>query len=186
MVRMEKRGPSLTPPFPPGWRKGLAGVALVLGVVLLAGPAMAEGQAQGQPPSQPRAAFSCFGAAQLEDDVFALPFARGSDRLTDAARSGLDAAVALLREQPDRHVCVLGHADRGQGAQTSVELAARRARAVAEALAQRGVARDNIRAEARVGAFSGRGAEPGARAVTVVVMPLAEPVPTAPAGEARR
>jgi outer membrane protein OmpA-like peptidoglycan-associated protein len=125
--------------------------------------------------------FSCYGAAQLEDDVFAVPFARGSDRLAEAARTGLDSAAALLREQPDRHACVLGHADRGQGAQTSIELAARRARAVAQALSGRGVERDRIRAEARVGAFSGRGNEPGARAVTIVVMP-ADPA----AGDTRR
>jgi outer membrane protein OmpA-like peptidoglycan-associated protein len=131
--------------------------------------------------AQPRP-FSCYGAAQLEDDVFAVPFARGSDRVTDAARSGLDAAAALLREQPDRNACVLGHADRGQGAQTSVELAAKRARAVAEALSGRGVERDRVRAEARAGAFSGRGSEPSARAVTIVVMPADPSV----AGETRR
>jgi hypothetical protein len=139
--------------------------------------------------AQPRS-FSCYGAAQLEDDVFAVPFLRGSDRLTDAARSGIEGALALLQEQPERNVCVLGHADRGQGAQTSIELAARRARAVAQALTGRGVERDRVRAEARVGAYSGRGIEPGARAVTVVVMPLMplEPPPVipAPSGEARR
>jgi hypothetical protein len=68
---------------------------------------------------------------------------------------------------------VLGHADRSQGAETSTQLAARRARAVADALVERGVARERIRAEARVGAFSGRGQEPEARAVTVVLMPPA-------------
>ncbi len=120
--------------------------------------------------AQPRP-FSCVGAEALEDDVFAVPFARGSDRLTDAARSGLEGAAALAQQVPDRNLCVLGHADRSQGAETSTQLAARRARAVAEALAAQGVERDRIRAEARVGAFSGRVQEPGARAVTIVVMP---------------
>jgi outer membrane protein OmpA-like peptidoglycan-associated protein len=120
--------------------------------------------------AQPRP-FSCIGAEALEDDVFAVPFARGSDRLRDAARSGIEAAAALILAAPDRHVCVLGHADRGQGAESSTQLAARRARAVAQALSARGVERDRIRAEARVGAFSGHGHEPGARAVTIVVMP---------------
>lgn len=135
---------------------------LALVLLLVAAPALA----------QPRP-FSCVGAEALEDDVFAVPFARGSDRLTDGARTGLDAAAALVRAEPDRPVCVLGHADRSQGAESSTQLAARRARAVAQALAARGVERDRIRAEARVGAFSGRGAEPGARAVTIVVMPAA-------------
>lgn len=117
--------------------------------------------------------FSCVGAEDLEDDVFAVPFARGADRLQDAARSALEAAAALAKEDPERNICVLGHADRGQGAQTSTQLAARRARAVAQGLSERGVERDRIRAEARVGAFSGRAQEPGARAVTIVVMPAA-------------
>jgi outer membrane protein OmpA-like peptidoglycan-associated protein len=104
-----------------------------------------------------------------------VPFARGADRLQDAARSGIEAAAVLARAAPERNICVLGHADRGQGAESSTQLAARRARAVAQALSARGVERDRIRAEARVGAFSGRGEEPGARAVTIVVMPLPLP-----------
>jgi hypothetical protein len=152
---------------PPRW----IGPALLGCALLLAAPAFA----------QPRG-FSCVGAEDLEDDVFAVPFARGSDRLREEARSALEAAEALARAQPERNICVLGHADRGQGAGTSTQLAARRARAVAQALAERGVERDRIRAEARVGAFSGRAQEPGARAVTIVVMPV-EAVPT---GQARR
>ena len=124
----------------------------------------------GVAAAQPQA-FSCVGAEALEDDVFAVPFARGSDRLAEAARSGLAAAAALAREAPSRNLCVLGHADRAQGAESSIQLAAARARAAAQALTQRGVARDRIRAEARVGVFSGRLREPESRAVTIVVMP---------------
>jgi hypothetical protein len=115
------------------------------------------------------------GAEALEDDVFAVPFARNADRLSEAARSGIEGAAALLRANPARNACILGHADRGQGAGTSTQLAARRARAVAEALAAQGIARDRLRAEARVGAFSGLQQEPGARAVTIVVMPALDP-----------
>ncbi|WP_270939025.1 hypothetical protein, partial [Falsiroseomonas oryzae] len=61
-----------------------------------------------------------------------------------------------------------------------------RARAVAQALAERGVERDRIRAEARVGAYSGRGNEPGARAVTIVVMPAEETAAPAQVEDARR
>jgi outer membrane protein OmpA-like peptidoglycan-associated protein len=135
---------------------------LALALLLAAAPALA----------QPRP-FSCVGAEALEDDVFAVPFARGSDRLGEGARNGIEAAAALVLAEPERNLCVLGHADRSQGAESSTQLAARRARAVAQALSARGVERDRIRAEARVGAFSGRGAEPGARAVTIVVMPAA-------------
>jgi outer membrane protein OmpA-like peptidoglycan-associated protein len=135
-------------------------VKIALLLVLLPGIALA----------QPRP-FSCVGAEALDDDVFAVPFARGSDRLGEDSRSAIAAAASLALETQERHVCVLGHADRGQGAQTSTQLAAKRARAVALALSQRGVERDRVRAEARVGAFSGRQQEPGARAVTIVVMP---------------
>jgi outer membrane protein OmpA-like peptidoglycan-associated protein len=117
-------------------------------------------------------AFSCIGAEALEDDVFAVPFARGTARLGPAGRSALTAAAARAAEEPARNLCVLGHADRGAGAETGTRLAAQRARAVALALsADRGVERDRIRAEARVGAFSGRVDEPAARAVTIVLMP---------------
>jgi len=140
----------------------IAAAALLL-PLLLALPA----QAQPRP-------FSCVGAAALEDDVFAVPFAANSDRLAEGARSGIEAAAALLRAEPERNACVLGHADRGQGAGTSTQLAARRARAVSEAPSTRGIERDRLRAEARVGSFSGRQREPGARAVTIVVMPSSD------------
>lgn len=135
---------------------------LLLAALLLPGLAFA----------QPRP-FSCVGAEALEDDVFAIPFARGSATLRDSTRAVLDAAAELAAQAPERNICVLGHADRTAGAETSTQLAARRAREVASALAQRGVERDRIRAEARVAAFSGRHTEPGARAVTIVVLPAA-------------
>jgi outer membrane protein OmpA-like peptidoglycan-associated protein len=135
-------------------------IRLLAALLILAAPAAA----------QPRP-FSCVGAELLEDDVFAVAFARGADRLDEAARSAIAAAVELAIETQERTLCVLGHADRGQGAGTSTQLAARRARVVADALAASGIARERIRAEARVGAFSGRQQEPGARAVTIVVMP---------------
>ncbi|PWS38546.1 hypothetical protein DFH01_04515 [Falsiroseomonas bella] len=133
---------------------------------LLALALLWPGLALGQPRD-----FSCVGAEALEDDVFAVPFERGSDRLREVARTGIDTAAALAKAEPERNICVLGHADRSLGAESSTQLAARRARAVAQALAQRGVERDRVRAEARVTAYSGRLQEPGARAVTIVVMP---------------
>lgn len=120
--------------------------------------------------AQPRE-FNCVGAEQLEDDVIAVPFAGRSSTLGPAGRSAVATAAAQARAEPGRNLCVLGHADRGSGAGTGTQLAVRRARAVSLALAQQGVERDRVRAEARVGAFSGRVREPGARAVTIVLLP---------------
>jgi outer membrane protein OmpA-like peptidoglycan-associated protein len=117
--------------------------------------------------------FNCVGAEHLEDDVFSVPFARNSARVTDAARTPLAAAEALLRENPDRVACLLGHAGQEGGAATSIRLAAERARAVALALSTRGIERDRLRAEARSAQFSPRvrAAEPPSRTVTIVVLP---------------
>ena len=137
-------------------------IRLALLLVLLAAPAAAQ--------IRP---FNCVGAEQVEDDVFAIPFAQGSARVTEAARSPLAAAEALLRESPDRVACLLGHAGQEGGATTSIRLAAERARAVAEALSARGIARERLRAEARSAQFSPRvrALEPPSRTVTIVVLP---------------
>lgn len=131
-------------------------------------PLMLPAQAAAQPP-----AFSCVGAEQLEDDVFAVPFARGSAALTDAARAALASAEEALRADPARVACLLGHAGQEGGATTSIRLAAERARAVANAMAARGIARDRLRAEARSAQFSPRvrAAEPPSRTVSIVVLP---------------
>jgi len=107
----------------------------------------------------------------LEDDVFAVPFTPGSTTLREAGRSAIAAAAQIAEGDRDRNICVLGHADRSAGAGISTQVAAQRARAVAQALSQQGIERDRIRAEARVGTFSGRQREPNARAVTIVVLP---------------
>jgi outer membrane protein OmpA-like peptidoglycan-associated protein len=131
-------------------------------LVLLAAPAAAQ--------IRP---FNCVGAEQVEDDVFAVPFAQGSARVTEAARTPLAAAEALLRADPDRVACLLGHAGQEGGATTSIRLAAERARAVAQALSARGIERDRLRAEARSAQYSprARSAEPPSRTVTIVVLP---------------
>lgn len=137
-------------------------IRLVLAVALLAGPAAAQ--------IRP---FTCVGAEQVEDDVFAVPFARGSARVTDAARTPLASVEQLLRANPDRVACLLGHAGQEGGATTSIRLAAERARAVAQALSSRGIERDRLRAEARSAQYSprARAAEPPSRTVTIVVLP---------------
>ncbi|SHI72134.1 OmpA family protein [Roseomonas rosea] len=139
--------------------------------------AFSTGTALAQAPGRPAPPFNCVGAEELEDDVFAIPFAAGRDRLTDAARSNLDAAIALLKREPDRNACILGHAQREGGQQTSVQLAARRARAVREALRAAGLPESRLRSEARVAGFSRTTNNTVARSVSIVVMPVAAPRP---------
>ena len=126
----------------------------------------------GAAGAQPRA-FNCVGAEQLEDDVFAIPFAPRAAEPGDAARANLEAAAELAKREPERNLCVLGHASPQEGGATSgAQLAARRAGAVAEALAKLGVERDRVRAEAHRAAFARGGPVPAERSVTVVVLPL--------------
>jgi hypothetical protein len=139
--------------------------------------AFSTGTALAQAPGRPAPPFNCVGAEELEDDVFAIPFTAGRDRLTDAARSNLDAAIALLKREPDRNACILGHAQREGGQQTSVQLAARRARAVREALRAAGLPEARLRSEARVAGFSRTTNNTVARSVSIVVMPVAAPRP---------
>lgn len=135
---------------------------LALGFQLAALPALA------QPYS-----FSCVGAEKLEDDVFSIAFARGSAAIPEAARSPLAAAIETALAAPERNICILGHAGQEGGATTSIQLAAQRARAVSNALAERGIGSARLRAEARSAQFSPsvRAAEPPSRTVTIVLMP---------------
>jgi hypothetical protein len=136
---------------------------------------LATSQASAQAP---RRDFSCVGAERLEDDVFAIPFRSGNAQVTEAARSGLAAAAQLIKAEPDRDVCVLGHSDREGGQTSNVRLAASRARAVAEALtAQYGIPAARLRTEARVAGFSRSTENRNQRNVTVVVLPARAPTP---------
>ena len=136
-------------------------IRLILALALLALPAMAQVRE-----------FNCVGAADLEDDSFAVTFAPRSDRLGDNARSPLEAAAELARAAPSRNICVLGHALSSEGgATTGARLAGRRAAAVALDLARRGIERDRVRAEARVAGFTRSTAARPARGVTIVVLP---------------
>lgn len=138
--------------------------AFVLAAALLHG--IAPGAALAQAPG-----FTCIGAEQLEEDVFAIPFARGAAAPGEAARANLAAAAERARRDPERNLCVLGHASPQEGgAQTGLQLAARRAGEVAAALTRLGIDRERLRAEARRAAFA-RGALPEERSVTVVLLP---------------
>jgi outer membrane protein OmpA-like peptidoglycan-associated protein len=117
--------------------------------------------------------FSCVGAEKLEDDVFSIAFPRGGAVIPEAARSPLAAAIEAALAEPGRNICILGHAGQEGGATTSIQLAAQRARAVTNALAERGIAAERLRSEARSAQFSPtvRAAEPPSRTVTIVLMP---------------
>ncbi len=161
---------------------------LVAAALLLLAAAPALAQAPPRRPGGPALPpFQCIGAEDLEDDVFEIPFAAGADRVTDAARSPLALAADLLRREPDRNACVLGHARREGGAATSVQLASRRARAVFNALRAAGVPEARLRSEARVAMFSRQTGNAAARNVSVVILPPARPTPerVAPAAPAR-
>ena len=134
---------------------------MALGAALAALPALA----------QPR--FSCVGAEKLEEDVFSIAFPRGGAQITEAARSPLAAAIEAALAEPDRNICILGHAGQEGGANTSIQLAAQRARTVHNAMAAKGVGAERLRAEARSAKFSPavRAAEPPSRTVTIVLMP---------------
>ena len=120
---------------------------------------------------------NCVGAERLEDDVFNIAFAPGRSEVTPAARSLLAAAADIALAQPEREVCVLGFAGREGGATVTTTLAATRAGAVSRALAERGVAADRIRAEARGAHFSptARAGMTAPRSVSIVVMPVLQP-----------
>jgi outer membrane protein OmpA-like peptidoglycan-associated protein len=135
---------------------------LALGVTLVALPALAQPQG-----------FSCVGAEKLEDDVFSIAFPRGRAVIPEAARSPLAAAIEAALAEPGRNICILGHAGQEGGATTSIQLAAQRARAVTNALAERGIAPERLRSEARSAQFSPsvRATEVPSRTVTIVLMP---------------
>ncbi len=156
------------------------GAALALGAALLAlaanlAPALAQPVAPSAPASAPAApipAFDGIGAEHLEDDAFAIPFARAADGLAPAAAGPLEALLARARQEAERPLCILGHAGPQEGgAATNARLAARRAGVVADYLARQGLPRDRLRAEVRVAAFARGTGIPAGRSVTVVLLP---------------
>ena len=143
----------------------------LVGAVLLALATAPAGLAQTTAPAS-AAGFDCIGAEQLEDDAFAIPFARGAATLPAAADGPLEALLNRARAEPTRPLCILGHAGRQEGGATAnSRLAARRAAAVADALVKRGLPRERLRGEVRVTAFARAAAIPAERSVVVVLLP---------------
>jgi hypothetical protein len=148
---------------------------LLLAATLASLPLLAA-TAQAQPRD-----FKCIGAERLEDDVFEVSFPARSARPAAAARTPVAAAAGLAKAEPERNICVLGFATREGGQSSATQLAARRAREVAEMLSvTHGIARDRIRAEARNPGFSRNTENREARSVTIVVLPDLGTTRTAP------
>jgi outer membrane protein OmpA-like peptidoglycan-associated protein len=76
-------------------------------------------------------------------------FTSGSASLSSQVRPSLDKIAGTLTEHPDTRVNVIGHSDSSGNAAANRELALRRAQAVANYLAERGVSRDRILVESR-------------------------------------
>ena len=73
-----------------------------------------------------------------------LLFAFDSDALTDAAGPEIDRLVSAIRARPGARVTIEGHTDDQGDDAYNQDLSERRARAVADALAKKGVPRDRI------------------------------------------
>ncbi|HEB77839.1 MAG TPA: hypothetical protein ENI90_04845 [Methylothermaceae bacterium] len=78
-----------------------------------------------------------------------LRFSTGSAQLTSDDQRRLDALAAILKNHPDMKVIVHGYTDSTGDVNTNAKLAAERARAVEQALLQRGIAADRIIAEGK-------------------------------------
>lgn len=76
-------------------------------------------------------------------------FASGSASLDAGLHPTLDRIANTLNEYPASTITLIGHSDSQGDAQANVELSGRRAAAVADYLAQRGVARNRMMVEKR-------------------------------------
>lgn len=76
-------------------------------------------------------------------------FASGSASLSPVVYPTLDKIAGTLREYPDTTVTVIGHSDSIGSAEANREIGRRRAAAVADYLAERGIARGRMRIETR-------------------------------------
>jgi outer membrane protein OmpA-like peptidoglycan-associated protein len=76
-------------------------------------------------------------------------FASGSASLSPVVYPTLDKIAGTLSEYPDTTVTVIGHSDSIGSAEANREIGRRRAAAVADYLAERGIARGRMRIETR-------------------------------------
>ena len=73
-------------------------------------------------------------------------FESGSARLTGSSRAELDRLLAALEDDPGLRVRIEGHTDASGGADANQQLSQRRAQAVADWLAERGVSSSRLEA----------------------------------------
>lgn len=78
-----------------------------------------------------------------------ISFTSGSAALSQQVHPTLDKIAATLTEHPDSTIDVVGHSDSTGSAGANLDLARRRAQAVANYLTERGVRRDRIRVESK-------------------------------------
>ncbi|MEM7211633.1 MAG: OmpA family protein [Pseudomonadota bacterium] len=73
-------------------------------------------------------------------------FATGGAQLSEVSASALDGIAAVLKSQPGLDIVIVGHSDNEGGLDPNIALSRSRANAVLEALAERGVSRDQLQA----------------------------------------
>ena len=78
--------------------------------------------------------------------VAGLDFGTGGAELTAASAPALDALAAMLHDNADLQIAIVGHSDNVGGLDSNIELSRRRADAVRRALIERGVARSRLEA----------------------------------------
>jgi peptidoglycan-associated lipoprotein len=81
---------------------------------------------------------------QVERNLQRVQFETGTATLTDDGRRALEANAAILRESPDVHVLIQGHADERGDAADNLELGMARAKAVREMLVANEVAPEQL------------------------------------------
>lgn len=83
-----------------------------------------------------------------EDSTITLHFTTGSARVENHYRSELAALASLLREHPDTHVEISGHADARGNSQDNLKLSEQRVQAVSALLSAQGLKPDRIHTRA--------------------------------------
>lgn len=78
--------------------------------------------------------------------VDGLSFARGGASLTPESGKALDGLAKMLADNKGLTIAIVGHSDWSGGLDTNIRISTRRAQAVLEALASRGVARGRLEA----------------------------------------
>ncbi|MBQ0133096.1 MAG: cytochrome c oxidase subunit II [Comamonas sp.] len=138
------------------------------GVAQYAAPAADQAaQAAAQIAPATTAAVSDAGAAALQPP-FQIFFATGQSALDDKAQATLQQAVQWLQNHQDVKIALSGYVDATGSAQINADIAKQRAQAVAQALADAGIAGDRIELRKPQTITDSTGADEQARRVDIV------------------